>query len=232
MRSTKVLVADANSTDGTPDIVMSFRDRLNVEVIRGGLPSVGRNAGAARAETPYVLFMDADIEPAHPALIRRAMEAAEKKHLHCVTTNILCRGGGLFDNLLYTTNDFFQYLVATAPAVQHRNVHAVRPAALQRTRRISRAGSFRGRLSSKQPGGSTASSASCAAVFTPPTGASKRWDTSEWRDYFLRRRSITGTKASSCAITNTGKARFSLREKKNRPPSGRFSFAGSMVDQK
>src|SRR6266571_1855477 len=65
--NTKVLVADANSTDGTPDIVMSFRDRLNVEVIRGGLPSVGRNAGAARAETPYVLFMDADIEPAHPA---------------------------------------------------------------------------------------------------------------------------------------------------------------------
>ena len=110
MPNTKVLVADANSTDGTPEIVMSFRGHLNVEVIRGGLPSVGRNAGAARAETPFVLFMDADIEPAHPALIRRAMEAARQKHLHCVTTNILCRGGGVFDNLLYTTNDIFQYL--------------------------------------------------------------------------------------------------------------------------
>ena len=110
MRNTRVLVADANSTDGTPDIVLSFRDRLNVEVIRGGLPSVGRNAGAARAETPYVLFMDADIEPAHPSVIRRAVEAAQNKRLHCVTTSILCRGGSLTDKLLYASNDIFQYL--------------------------------------------------------------------------------------------------------------------------
>src|SRR5208283_1925539 len=39
MPSTRVLVADANSTDGTPEIVMGFRDRLNVSVIRGGMPS-------------------------------------------------------------------------------------------------------------------------------------------------------------------------------------------------
>ena len=46
MSSTRVLVADANSTDGTPEIVLGFRDRLNVSVIRGGMPSVGRNLGA------------------------------------------------------------------------------------------------------------------------------------------------------------------------------------------
>ena len=51
MSSTRVLVADANSTDGTPQIVLSFRDRLNVSVIRGGVPSVGRNLGAAQAES-------------------------------------------------------------------------------------------------------------------------------------------------------------------------------------
>jgi glycosyltransferase involved in cell wall biosynthesis len=56
-----VLVADANSTDGTPEIALAFRDRLNVSVIRGGMPSVGRNLGAAQADTPYVLFLDADI---------------------------------------------------------------------------------------------------------------------------------------------------------------------------
>ena len=72
MSSTRVLVADANSTDGTPEIVLSFRDRLNVSVIRGGMPSVGRNQGAAQAETPYVLFLDADIELADPSLVRRA----------------------------------------------------------------------------------------------------------------------------------------------------------------
>src|SRR5215831_5182619 len=110
MSSTRVLVADAQSTDATPDIVRSFRDRLRTEVIAGGRPSVGRNKGAARAETPYVLFMDADIEPASPSLIRRSLELAASKHLHCVTTNILCRGGSLIDKLLYASNDVFQYL--------------------------------------------------------------------------------------------------------------------------
>src|SRR6202051_1657185 len=61
MSSTKVLVADANSTDGTPEIVLSFRDRLDVSVIRGGMPSVGRNLGAARAESDYVIFLDGDL---------------------------------------------------------------------------------------------------------------------------------------------------------------------------
>lgn len=110
MPSTRVLVADANSTDGTPEIVMSFRDRLNVSVIRGGMPSVGRNRGAAQAESEYVLFLDADIELAHSSLLRRCMERAQRAQLHCVTTNILCRDGNWIDRLFYAGNDFFQYL--------------------------------------------------------------------------------------------------------------------------
>jgi len=110
MSSTRVLVADANSTDGTPDVVLSFRDRLNVSVIRGGMPSVGRNHGAALADTPYVLFIDADIELAEPWLIRRCVERAQSRNLHCVTTNILCREGGWIDKFLYAASDAFQYL--------------------------------------------------------------------------------------------------------------------------
>ncbi len=110
MSSTRVLVADAHSTDGTADIVLSFRGCLNVRVIRGGMPSVGRNYGAALADTPYVLFLDADIELAHPSVLSRAMELAQCKGLHCVTTNILCRDGSWIDKLLYASNDLFQYL--------------------------------------------------------------------------------------------------------------------------
>src|SRR5436189_6480128 len=84
MSGTRVLVADANSTDGTPDIAMSFRDRLNVSVIRGGMPSVGRNQGAAQADTPYVLFLDADIELADESLVRRCVERAWNEKLHCL----------------------------------------------------------------------------------------------------------------------------------------------------
>ena len=110
MLSTKVLVADANSTDGTREVVLSFRDRLNISVIRGGMPSVGRNLGAAHAESTYVLFLDADIELAHSSVIRRAVELAQRKQLHCVTTNILCRDGSWMDKLIYVGNDIFQYL--------------------------------------------------------------------------------------------------------------------------
>jgi glycosyltransferase involved in cell wall biosynthesis len=110
MPITRVLVADAGSTDGTPEIVMSFRDRLNVGVIPGGLPSVGRNAGAALTDTSYVLFIDADIEPVSRSLIRRAVELAQRKQLHCVTTNILCDEGTFLDKLLYASNNLFQYL--------------------------------------------------------------------------------------------------------------------------
>src|ERR1700679_1359397 len=110
MSSTRVVVADANSTDGTSEIVLGFRDRLNVSVIRGGMPSVGRNLGAAQAESDYVLFLDADIEPAHVSVVRRAVELAQRKQLHCVTTNILCRGGNWIDAAVYGGNNFFQYL--------------------------------------------------------------------------------------------------------------------------
>ena len=71
--------------------MLFFREHLNVSVIRGGMPSVGRNQGAALAETPYVLFLDADIELADPSLIRRCVERGQSKELHCVTTNIICR---------------------------------------------------------------------------------------------------------------------------------------------
>jgi len=103
-------VADANSTDGTPDIVLGFRDRLNVSVIGGGMPAVGRNRGAALADSTYVLFLDADIQMAPPSVIRRAVELAQQKQLHCVTTSIVCRDGSWFDKAMYAGNDFFQYL--------------------------------------------------------------------------------------------------------------------------
>jgi glycosyltransferase involved in cell wall biosynthesis len=109
MPITPVLVADAGSIDGTPDVVLGFRDRLNVQVVPGGLPSVGRNRGAAQAQTPYVLFIDADIELADTRLIRRSVERMRRKDLHLCTTNILCRESRV-GKVFYYGNNFFQYL--------------------------------------------------------------------------------------------------------------------------
>jgi glycosyltransferase involved in cell wall biosynthesis len=103
-----VFVADANSTDDTVALAKSFPG-LNVEVIPGGLPAVGRNAGAARANSRFLLFIDADIELKSPSLLRRALETMKRRDLQCVTTNILCAGGSLLDRVIYTGNNVVQY---------------------------------------------------------------------------------------------------------------------------
>jgi len=108
----RVIVADAGSTDGTVEVALSFRDRLAVELIEGGLPSVGRNAGARLATTPYVLFLDADVELSEPTLLRRALWRMRKRKLHLVTTNIACRHGNFFDDVLYMGNNLMQRIGA------------------------------------------------------------------------------------------------------------------------
>jgi glycosyltransferase involved in cell wall biosynthesis len=108
MSATRVIVADAESTDGTVMAALSFRDRLLVEVISGGLPSVGRNAGARLATTKFLLFLDADVELPDPTLLRRSLWRMQKNNLHLATTNIACSEGGFFDDVLYAGNNFMQ----------------------------------------------------------------------------------------------------------------------------
>jgi glycosyltransferase involved in cell wall biosynthesis len=107
---TRILVADAGSTDGTVDAALRFRDRLQVEIVPGGLPSVGRNAGAKLARSRYVLFMDADVEIADPTLLRRAMATMRRRNLHLTTVSIGCKQGGFFDDLLYAGNNVMQHI--------------------------------------------------------------------------------------------------------------------------
>ena len=106
---TKVFVADAGSTDDTVQAALAMRDRLNLTVVPGGLPSVGRNAGARLADTPYVLFVDADVVLHDRTLLRRALEKMRLRQLHCLTTNIWCPDGNWRDHLLYAGNNLFQY---------------------------------------------------------------------------------------------------------------------------
>ncbi len=69
---------------------------------------MGRNAGARRATTPYVLFLDADVELTDTTLLRRAMEAMRRDHLHCLTTDIGCIEGGVADRFLFWLNNCAQ----------------------------------------------------------------------------------------------------------------------------
>ena len=108
LRKTRVVVADAGSTDSTPEVALSFKDRLLIEVIAGGLPAKGRNAGGQLATTPYLLFLDADVELADATLLRRSLAAMKARQLHLLTVSIACRHGNLLDDLLYTGNNTVQ----------------------------------------------------------------------------------------------------------------------------
>ena len=54
----QVVVADAHSTDCTRQVA----ELLGATVVEGGMPAVGRNAGASVATSELLLFLDADVD--------------------------------------------------------------------------------------------------------------------------------------------------------------------------
>jgi len=65
VKGMRVIIADGGSTDGTIELInqsaMLFQDKLAIEIVSGGTVSQGRNAGLKLVQTPYVLFIDADV---------------------------------------------------------------------------------------------------------------------------------------------------------------------------
>ena len=62
IQDVRVIVCDSSDDVYTSHSLENRRtDYFNLRIISGGLPSVARNKGAEHVETPYVLFLDADI---------------------------------------------------------------------------------------------------------------------------------------------------------------------------
>lgn len=59
----RIIIADA-STDKTCDVINEYGKlyELNYEIVEGGPVSLAKNNGAALVTTPYVLFIDADVQ--------------------------------------------------------------------------------------------------------------------------------------------------------------------------
>jgi glycosyltransferase involved in cell wall biosynthesis len=57
-RPEQIIVADAHSTDATREVAAE----MGATVVDGGMPAVGRNAGAAAATSELLLFLDADVD--------------------------------------------------------------------------------------------------------------------------------------------------------------------------
>ena len=86
--STRIIVADADSTDNTLQVVKLYKDVLNIEVIKGGPVSVGRNNGAKLVTTPYILFLDADVRFFSPKVMYDSMYMMRTYNLDLMTLKI------------------------------------------------------------------------------------------------------------------------------------------------
>jgi glycosyltransferase involved in cell wall biosynthesis len=110
MSNTKVYVADGDSAGRTKEVAVSFAAWLNVETIPGGSPAVGRNLGARRARSRYLLFIDPDVEIYDASLVRRALELARKQSLHCVTAAVSCPEGNFYEHWMCVRENCVQCL--------------------------------------------------------------------------------------------------------------------------
>jgi glycosyltransferase involved in cell wall biosynthesis len=71
----RIIVADSSTDKESIDLLKKFQKKYKeqIKIIGGGLPSVARNKGAELVDTPYVLFLDADIHIKHDDLIVKCL---------------------------------------------------------------------------------------------------------------------------------------------------------------
>ncbi len=87
----EIILADAQSTDSSLAIAKSH----SVKVVRGGLPSIGRNAGALVASGELLWFVDADLPPLPPDFLHLAVQTIIKNRLDYAVPQVSCSSGSI-----------------------------------------------------------------------------------------------------------------------------------------
>ena len=59
----KIIISDSSDEENSLNLLKDYqkKHKKQITIIDGGLPAVARNGGAKLVETPYILFLDADI---------------------------------------------------------------------------------------------------------------------------------------------------------------------------
>jgi len=97
-----IIVADS-STDNTLELLHG-----DIKITEGGLPAIARNNGAKEVTSPYILFLDADMDISKVPLNEIIKDVVSNDY-HLVTTKILVKGNNrIFYELFY----FLQKLIS------------------------------------------------------------------------------------------------------------------------
>lgn len=110
----EIIIADAGSTDKTAEITESYGGR----VVKGGMPAVGRNAGAKAATGEWLLFLDADVYLSDKFLSFVVTEA-EETHADIASCGIVPLSDKIIDQIMHATANAYinltQYFDPHAP---------------------------------------------------------------------------------------------------------------------
>jgi glycosyltransferase involved in cell wall biosynthesis len=93
----EIIVADAKSDDKTREVARRFGCR----VVEGGLPSLGRNRGAAAARSEIVLFLDADVRLTDKHFLERAEREMAARHLDFASCDIVPLSKKILDRVFH-----------------------------------------------------------------------------------------------------------------------------------
>lgn len=97
VQPTEIIVADAQSTDKTPEIARSY----GAKVVEGGMPSVGRNLGAKHATGDLILFLDADVELRDPTFLEKSIKEFNNRRLGLATCDVFPLSDAYIDHFLH-----------------------------------------------------------------------------------------------------------------------------------
>jgi glycosyltransferase involved in cell wall biosynthesis len=109
----EIIVADADSTDGTRAVASQHGCR----VVPGGRPAQGRNAGAGYAQGDYLLFLDADVT-LDSRFLQDLMDRVRSYRLAVASGFITPESDLLIDRLMVTVSNLYHF------AMQRISPHA------------------------------------------------------------------------------------------------------------
>jgi glycosyltransferase involved in cell wall biosynthesis len=112
-RDLEIIVADANSSDGTRKVAVQHGCRI----VPGGRPAEGRNAGAQWARGDYLLFLDADVT-VDPRFLKDLLDRMRRHRLEVASGFISPESNLLIDKAMVLVSNLYHY------AIQRVSPHA------------------------------------------------------------------------------------------------------------
>jgi glycosyltransferase involved in cell wall biosynthesis len=97
----EVIISDAQSKDGTKEVVQSFKNKLEVKFVEAPPkgPAFGRNQGAKQARGEWLLFFDADVDLDDPYFIEKLVAGSVSKGWSTASGQLKVSGNSLLGKM-------------------------------------------------------------------------------------------------------------------------------------